>query len=479
MKIYLSNKIFLKLSQLEKYQRDFIISKYKFTYQSFCAFQKKYVNKSLNLFELVTWKNNERWIAIPPNLPYFLEVAKELDLEVTVVDKRVAPNLENFPIVKLQPRENQLTWLEKLKGFDYNALMTLPTGSGKSALTLYIASLLKTPTLFVASKTSYLHGYKKEVFSFVENPSDNFQTLDSGFFKSDNPQIKAFNVVSIQTLSRNLEHLEKFKESFGFVILDEVHSSLFANEFRKAVYSLNSKYTVYLSATPKIKSLEIVNCMISTQVVSDSNGIDFDITYQPIIVDLGKETSSSINKLENFGNKKSELFSIERLQTAISNLAHFAVGNNRGVMLYSTNKNFQENISAKLTGQGITNVIFNSDTKKGNYEEYLTEFDKGNINVIIGGTAVVEALSLYRLSLIIDVDLSLSENGIVQLLGRLKRKNDKICTKSKVYIKIVYKDITERKFIHNVRPIIKTMNYVKLLPPKQTNDYNLVKLFET
>lgn len=478
MKIYLANKIFLKLSQLEKSQRDFIISKYKFNYSEFCAFQKKYVNKTLNLFELVIW-NEDKWCGLPPNLPFFLEVAKELGLVVSVVDKRVAPNLDTFPKVKLHPRENQLPWLEKLKGFDYNALMTLPTGSGKSALTLYIASLLKTPTLFVASKTSYLESYKKEVFTFIDNPSDNFQTLDSNFFKSDNPEIKAFNVVSIQTLSRNLEHLEKFKESFGFVILDEIHSALFANEFRKAVFSLNSKYIVYLSATPKIKSLEIVNCMISTNIISDDNGIDFDINYQPIIIDLGKEVSSSINKLDNFGNKKSELFSIKRLQTAISNLAKFAVDNNRGVMIYSTNKNFQESISAKLNEEGINNIIFNSDTKKANYEEYLTEFDKGSIKVIIGGVAVVEALSLYRLSLIIDCDISLSDNGIAQLIGRLKRKNDKICTKSKVYVKIIYKDISERKFNHNVKPILNTMSYVKLLQPKQTNDYNFVKLFES
>jgi superfamily II DNA or RNA helicase len=94
----------------------------------------------------------------------------------------------------------------------------------------------------------------------------------------------------------------------------------------------------------------------------------------------------------------------------------------------------------------VSNVIFNSDTKKELYDEYLKEFDKGSIKVIIGGSALVEALSLYRLSLIIDTDLSLSDNGIVQLVGRLKRKNPEICDKQKVYMKLIYKNISEKKF---------------------------------
>ena len=466
----------MKLSQLEKPQRDFIINKYRFKYEEYSAFTKKYEYKSLNLFELVTWKHNEKWVALPANITYFQNIMEELKLEYTVVDLRVAPQIK-FPNIKISPRDKQNTWIEKLEKFDFNALLTLPTGSGKTAMGIYIAGLLKTPTIFIASKTSYLESFKKEIYSFVDNAEDNIQVLDKKWFEQDNPQVKAFNVVSIQTLSRNIEHLEKLQNSFGLVIADEIHNSLFSQEYRKALYSLNTRHKIFLSATPKIKSMEIVNCMVSTNVVTDDTDIDFDIIYQPIIMDLNSEVTREVLQIENHNSKKSVIFSLERLQNATADLTEFSVGNNRGVIVFSTNKIFQESISNILNERNISNVIFNSDTKKELYDKYLKEFDKGKIQVIIGGTALIEALSLYRLSLIIDTDLSLSENSIVQLLGRLKRYNPEICNKQKVYVKLIYKNISEKKFRNTTVPILRTMPYIKVEPTKNTDTYDLVGLF--
>jgi superfamily II DNA or RNA helicase len=477
VKIYLKNKIFIKLSQLEKHQRDFIISKYRFKYEEYSAFTKKYEYKSLNLFELVTWKNNEKWVALSPNIEYFQNIMKELEIEVNVIDLRVAPQIK-FPNIKISPRDKQSTWIEKLEKFDFNALLTLPTGSGKTLISIYIAGLLKTPTIFIASKTSYLESFKKEVHSFVENAEDNIQVLDTKWFENDTPQVKAYNICSIQTLSRNLKHLEKLQNSFGLVIADEIHSSLFSGEYRKALYSLNTRHKIFLSATPKIKSMEIVNCMVSSNLVSDDTDIDFDIIYQPITLDLNNEVTREVLQIENHNSKKSVIFSLDRLQHSVADLTEFAVGSNRGVIVFSTNKVFQESISTLLNEKNISNVIFNSDTKKELYDKYLKEFDENKIQVIIGGTALIEALSLYRLSIIIDTDLSLSDNSIIQLIGRLKRLNPEICSKQKVYMKLIYKNISEKKFRNSILPVLRTMDYVKVQPTKFTDTYDLVGLFK-
>lgn len=478
IKIYIKNKIFIKLSQLEKHQRDFIISKYRFKYEEYSAFTKKYEYKSLNLFELVTWSNSEKWVSLPPNVTYFRNIIKELSLEVNLIDLRAKP-LIDFPKIKLIPRDKQNTWIEKLEKFDFNALLTLTTGSGKTAMSIYIAGLLKTPTIFLASKTSYLESFKKEVNSFVDNAEDNIQVLDSKWFEQDNPEVKAFNIVSIQTLSRNIQHLEKLQHSFGLVIADEIHSSLFSNEYRKALYSLNAKHKIYLSATPKIKSMDIVNAMVSQNVVSDDTDIDFDIIYQPVIMDLNSEVTREVLQIENHNSKKSVVFSTERLQHSVADLTEFSVNSNRGVIVFSTNKIFQESISTLLNEKNISNVVFNSDTRKELYDKYLKDFDNGNISTIIGGTALIEALSLYRLSLIIDTDLSLSENSIIQLIGRLKRFNPEICNKQKVYIKLIYKNISEKKFRNTTLSTLKVMDYVKVQPTKSTDTYDLVGLFQT
>ena len=478
IKIYVKNKIFIKLSQLKKPQRDFIISKYRFKYEEYCPFNKRYIIKNLNLFELVTWSNSERWVALPANIEFFQNIMKELELEFVVEDLRAKPLIE-FPKVNLIPKDNQNIWIEKLEKYDFNALLTLSTGSGKTAMSIYIAGLLKTPIIFIASKTSYLESFKKEVNSFVDNAEDNIQVLDTKWFQQENPQVKAFNAVSIQTLSRNIEQLEKLQNSFGLVIGDEIHAGMFSQEYRKALYSLNTRHKIFLSATPKIKSMEIVNAMVSSNLVSDDTDIDFDIIYQPIILDLNPEITREVLQIENHNSKKSVVFALERLQHSVADLTEFSVNNNRGVIVFSTNKVFQESISTLLNEKNISNVVFNSDTKKDLYDTYLKEFDSGNISVIVGGTALIEALSLYRLSTIIDCDLSLSENSIVQLIGRLKRFNPEICDKQKIYLKLIYKHISEKKFRNTTLTVLKTMDYIKVEPTKSTNTYDLVGLFQT
>ena len=480
IKVYLKNKIFIKLSQLEKHQRDFIINKYRFKYEEYSAFTKKYEYKSLNLFELVTWKNNEKWVGLPPNVTYFQNIIKELSLEVNIIDLRVAPTIE-FPKVNLVPRDYQLKWLEDFEKHNYNGILTVGTGRGKSAFSIYIASMLKSPMIFIGAKASYIESYKKEIAMFLGegvNINDYVQTLTSDWFKGD-MEVKPFNIVSIQTLSRNLQYLAEMQDKIGFAVLDEIHSSMFSTEYRKAVYSLNTKYKIFLTATPHIKSPEIVSCMISENRIMDEGGIDFDIIYQPIVIDLNPEVTREVLELENHNSKKGLVFSLERLQNATADLVQFGTDSDRGVMIYSTTMIFQQKVSALLTEKGISNVIFNSDTDKSRYAEYLKKFDEGKIQVVIGGSALVEALSLYKLSLIIDCDLSLSPNGIEQLIGRLKRFNPEICSKQKVYLKLIYKNISEKKFRNTNLPVLRTMDYVKVQPPKSTKTYNLVGLFQT
>lgn len=479
VKIYLKNKIFIKLSQLQKPQRDFIISKYRFRYEQYSAFTKKYEYKSLNLFELVDW-NGTKWVSLPPNIEFFQNIMKELEIEVNIIDLRVAPQIE-YPKVNLVPRDYQLKWLEDFEKHNYNGILTVETGRGKSAFSIYIASMLKTPMLFVGAKTSYIESYKKEIAMFLGediNVDDYVQTLTSDWFKGD-MEVKPFNIVSVQTLSRNLQYLAEMQDKIGFAVLDEVHSNMFSTEYRKTIYSLNTKYKIFLTATPHIKSPEIVSCMISKNRITDEGGIDFDIIYQPVVIDLNSQVTREVLALENHNSKKSLVFSLERLQNSVADLVQFGTDSNRGVMVYSTTMAFQQKVSALLTEKGISNIIFNSNTDKTRYAEYLKEFDEGKIQVVIGGSALVEALSLYKLSLIIDCDLSLSPNGIEQLIGRLKRLNPEICNKQKVYVKLIYKNISEKKFRNTTLPVLKTMDYVKVEPTKSTHTYDLVGLFQT
>jgi len=476
LKIYIANKIFIKMKDLPKEVKQDIIKNYIFTYSDYDAMSKGYVDKTVNLMEVITWTNNEKWVALPCNLDYFLPILKKHNINFLVSDRRANPRIEHYPNVSIVPRENQMEWLNKLEEFNYNAIMALPTGSGKSLLAVFLGYLLKVPMVFTASKTSYIKSFKQEVMKFVDNWEDNYCEINTEWLRNG-AEIKPYMTASIQAL-QNKDILEALKDKFSLLVADEVHLGMLSKERRNIVYGMNPKYRVYLSATPEIITKGYINAVASPNFVTGEGSIDFDIKYQPINIDIGRSEVTKYKSLEHFAHKKKFMFEKEELIRGIIEFIEWQVQLNRGVLLFNTNSYFQERVKEVLLEKGINTVCFNKNTKKDNYGDYFKQYDKGDIKVIIGGTAVIEALSLYRLSVFIDTDLSETPNQIIQKIGRLKRKDDKVSDKDKVYIKLIYKGITQNKYKYTTLPTLRSMkDYVKVLPTLNIKGFNIIDLF--
>ena len=476
LKIYIADKIYIKMKDLPKDVRQDIIKNYMFTYSDFDAMSKGYIDKTVNLMEVITWKNNEKWVALPCNLDYFLPILKKHSINFLVSDRRANPRIEHYPNVSIIPRENQMEWLNKLEEFNYNAVMALPTSSGKTLLSVFLGYLLKVPMIFVASKTSYLKSFKQEVMKFVDDWEDNYCEINTEWLRNG-AKIKPYMVASIQAL-QNKDILEALKDKIGFFCADEVHLGMLSKERRNIIYGMNPKYRVYLSATPEIVTKGYINAVASPNFVTGKETIDFDIKYQPIYIDIGRNDINKYKALEHFSDKKKFMFQKEDLIRGIIEFIEWQVQLNRGVLLFSTNSYFQERVKEVLLEKGINTVCFNKNTKKDKYEDYFEQYDKGDIKVIIGGTAIVEALSLYRLSVFIDTDLSETPNQLIQKIGRLKRKDDEISDKDKVYIKLIYKGITENKYKYTSLPTLKGMkDYVKVLSTLNIKGFSIIDLF--
>ena len=476
LKIYVADKIYIKMKDLPKEVKQSIIKAYMFSYSDYDALSKSYIDKTVNLMEVITWKNNEKWVALPCNLDYFLPILKKGNINFLVSDRRANPRIEHYPNVNIIPRENQMEWLNQLEEFNYNAVMALPTSSGKTLLSVFLGYLLKVPMIFVASKTSYLKSFKQEVMKFVDDWEDNYCEINTEWLRNG-AKIKPYMVASIQAL-QNKDILEALKDKIGFLCADEVHLGMLSKERRNIIYGMNPKYRVYLSATPEIVTKGYINAVASPNFVTGKETIDFDIKYQPIYIDIGRNDINKYKALEHFSDKKKFMFQKEDLIRGIIEFIEWQVQLNRGVLLFSTNSYFQERVKEVLLEKGINTVCFNKNTKKDKYGDYFEQYDKGDIKVIIGGTAIVEALSLYRLSVFIDTDLSETPNQLIQKIGRLKRKDDEISDKDKVYIKLIYKGITENKYKYTSLPTLKGMkDYVKVLSTLNIKGFSIIDLF--
>ena len=473
--IYLSSQIYIKANDIPLELRKELKEAYTFNWWEYRGRDK--VQKTMTLLNTKKHSNNF-WICLPQNLDYLIPLLDKYNTDYIVIDNRSKVTLENPPIFNKRLRDNQEEAIKMMKHHKFNCVLALPTSFGKTFVSSYLSTYLKTTVLFIASKSSYIESFKKEVRNNIENWQDNFIEINSEWLK--NPIIKPIMTCSIQILYRD-EITEALKNKVGCAVFDEIHNTILGGTYINGVNNINPKYRVFLSGTPQTKAVGFVEASCSSNIVTlDSENLDFKIKYQPISISL-LHLVSEYKATDMFHEKKKIIFSQSEFISSLTNFISRIVELDRNILLFCTDKTFQENMSAILNACGIESVCLNSNTKKKDIEKILADYEEGKIKVLVSGASSVEALSLYRLSVFVDVDLSDSENTIVQKLGRLKRRKQEVSDKSKIYIKFLYKSMTDSKFNYVIKPVVtnkKLSQYTDLQPTLYTNGLMFEEIFE-
>ena len=142
-------------------------------------------------------------------------------------------------------RENQKDLMKNfLPIFEENfgAILNLKTGGGKTALALYVISLIKKKALIVVHKQFLADQWVDRIKQFL--PKAKVGKIQGKTFDIENCDI----VISmLQTVSMKDFNKNAF-DSFGITIFDETHH-LSANVFSRAFSKCSSKFNLGLSAT--------------------------------------------------------------------------------------------------------------------------------------------------------------------------------------------------------------------------------------
>jgi len=439
VKAIIDDKIYIPIFDIEKFDRYKIMEEFSFTIPSYQG-----DDEVINLSSLRKI-NGEGFLTLPPNKSSVSDVLVKFGYEVVYEDNRCDVQVENFPKVNLEFREkpiNQKEIYKKLEETGFDSILSVDTGGGKTTMSIKIAELLKAPMLFIASQVTYIKNFEKEVQEFTQGGlKENHCTINSEWL-DNGAEIKPFMSCSTKAL-QNPDIVDALYNRFSFMVADEVHKSVTGEKTREAMYRLNPKYTLFLSATYQHKAKGFSEKLLSNNVVTVNEKIDFNIMVKPIKVDFPmsfKKYMWSIS--QNYHEKKAAIANNEDFMKALADTVAFGVSKGRYAMIYNTSQDFHENISEELESRGVKTAIINSNTKEDKGKT-LKRFENGEIDVLIGGGSLTAGVSLYRLSTIYDTELSMSPNDSKQLLGRLKRKKEKVCPKSKLYFKFYFAQINE------------------------------------
>lgn len=161
-------------------------------------------------------------------------------------------------------------------------ILQLPPGFGKTVMALYIICKLKVKTLIIVHKEFLLNQWKERIEQYIPNCS-------VGIIKQKKIEVDNNIVIaSLQSLCMKT-YEDNIFNGFGFVIIDECHH-VGAQVFSKALFKVNFKYTLGLSATVnrkdgltkvfkwflgdilyKITKKENIPCIVKQIVINDNN----------------------------------------------------------------------------------------------------------------------------------------------------------------------------------------------------------------
>jgi len=342
--------------------------------------------------------------------------------------------------------------IPKLKNIKngYGGILCIPTGGGKTTLSLYIISILKVKTLVIVNKEFLLNQWKERILQYLPNTKIGHLQQEHIDIENKDIVIAMIHSISMKNYSR-----EYFKD-FGFCIVDEVHHS--SSEIFSQIYKkINTKYMLGLSATPKRKDKleKIFHWYIGPTLLHIKQNTELTVN-----INIYKFTSNHSNFCIEY-NKFTKKPLITKMITNI-------------VKIHERNKLIVDIIKT-LTGRKILllsdriehlNIIYDLtkllDFTIGFYKGGMSKSDlekTSTCSLILGTYSMAsEGLDIKDLDTLI---LATPKSDIVQSIGRIMRK------KSHEYINVpliidIYDDLSSFYYQYLKRKKI----YIK-------NNYNI------
>lgn len=350
------------------------------------------------------------------------------------IRKTKVPSLEQY---KLKPNKMQVSAIQNLntirKEGKNKALLISSTGTGKTYLSAFeLRNYNPKRALFVVHRELLA---KQALASFKNVFGD---TKSMGILSGNNKDLnKDFLFSTVQTLSKDYI-LEKFnKDTFDYIIIDEVHRAG-ANSYQKFIDYFNPKFLLGMTATPERNDdfdiFKLFNYNIAYEIRL-KQALEEDLLcpfhyfgISDITIDgLTLEDNSSFNLLT----------SNERVNHIIDKINFYGYSGDRVKgLIFCSNKEEAHELSKIFNTRGYNTIALTSENSQEERENAINRLEQDELNNSLDYIFTVdifnEGVDIPSINQVVMLRATKSSIIFVQQLGRGLRKNN-----SKEYVVII------------------------------------------
>ena len=374
----------------------------------------KGVPKSLEFYS-----EKDNGIEIPRGyMRHLITELKRYGLEFEIDDqRRLLPETDFQFRGSLKPYQEKAC-AEILK--KHFAVLTAPTGSGKTVMMLSIIAARRQPTLVVVHTRELAVQWIDRIHHFLGIPEK-----DQGFIGGGkcSPGEK-ITVAMVQTLYK---HLNEISPHIGNLVVDECHRTP-SRTFHEAVSTFDSYYMTGLSATPfrrdRLSKLifwhlgERVHDVDKKDLITRGDILQAEILFRPT------EFVSRTDPTRHYTQLMAELINDHERNSLIAADISQEASSRKGVCLVlSDRKSHCRTIQALLKqDHGLDADLLTGDLKEQERKDVLERLNGGHISILIATSQLLgEGFDSDKLSNLFLIYPIRFKGRLLQYLGRILR----------------------------------------------------------
>ena len=272
-----------------------------------------------------------------------------------------------------------------------SVMLQMPTGTGKTRLFVSIIKDIHNYSIDAREAFKVLIlVHRTELIDQIDEELGYRYGLAHGIIQSGDRERKKYPIqlASVQTLSRRLDNWSD--KGFDFIIVDEAHH-VTANSYQRIIKAFPDAKLLGVTATPVRLNGEGYKGTFDELIVSPSVKTFIDrgylSQYEYYSVARSSFIQQEIDAIKKFSQgdyAESELERVcdnDRIRAQVVNTYLECAEGKKGIV-YTINKLHNKNLSDEFNEKGVKAVAIDSDTPAEMREQYITQFRRGELQII-------------------------------------------------------------------------------------------------